>query len=116
MTDFVQSDNKITIGADQLRFDREYVVKCSAISSSKRGETSHRIKTVEKVSSIKFEVGPEHIGMAENTAFTLTVQKMANEDLSCKFFQELDGQDIRLDDENRSSPYSKTDESITTTL
>lgn len=41
---------------------------------------------------------------------------MANEDLACRFFQELKGVDVRIDDESREVVYNKETETIETTL
>jgi len=65
---------------------------------------------------IKFSVSPELVGVAETTVFTLRVEKIANEELSCKFFQMVNGTDLRLDDENRESRYSKDAETFETTI
>lgn len=42
----------------------------------------------------------EDVGVSETTEFTFTVEKMANEDLTCRFFQEIDAVDVRIDDES----------------
>jgi len=86
LNDMQQDKNRLIVGANQLRFNREYSIKCNAISASARGEASHRFKTVEKASDIKLIVTPEAIGVAETTMFTLTAMKSANEELHCKFF------------------------------
>lgn len=86
-----QDKNKLTISENQLRFDREYSIKCEAVGAKARGEASHRFKTVEKASDVKLLVQPGTIGVAETTVFTLTATKQANEDLHCKFFLEIPG-------------------------
>lgn len=115
LTNTSQDKNKLIIGENQLRFNREYIMKCKATSANIVGEASHRIKTVEKASDITFSVEP-NTGIAETTSFTLSVQKKANEELNCRFFQELNGEDVRIDDENQEVVYSKAAESIETTL
>jgi len=35
--------NKMTIGANQLRYNREYLIKCSGNNAEVRGEASLRI-------------------------------------------------------------------------
>ena len=114
LTNSTMDANKFTIGVDQLRFNRDYVVKCNAVSSSVRGEASLSIKTAEKASDIKLSIAPEAIGVAETTAFTLSVEKMASEDLSCRFFQQLDGTDVRIGSD--TSVYNKAIESVNSTL
>ena len=116
LANLVQDQNKLTIKKDQLRFDREYSIKCSGESSSRLGEASYRIKTVEKASDIKLTVSPEDIGFSETTEFTFTVEKMANEDLTCRFFQEIDTVDIRIDDESVPSVFDKDPAVLTATL
>lgn len=104
------------IGEDQLRFNREYLFKCNVSNANVRGEASNRVKTVEKVSDIKLLIEPDTIGVAETTQFKIIIEKTSNEDLSCRFFQELEGKDVRIDDENKTAVYSKDNESIETTL
>lgn len=86
-----QDKNKVIVGENQFRFNREYSIKCNAISAKARGDASHQFKTVEKASDIKLIVEPDTIGVAETTLFTLTATKNANEDLHCRFFLELPG-------------------------
>jgi hypothetical protein len=61
-------------------------------------------------------IEPDTIGVAETTRFTITAEKMANEDLSCRFFQNLDGVDVRISSETDNYVFSKESESIETTL
>ena len=72
LTNTSQDKNKLIIGENQLRFNREYIMKCKATSANIVGEASHRIKTVEKASDITFSVEP-NTGIAETTSFTLSV-------------------------------------------
>lgn len=116
LKDMKQEGNKVTIGMNQLRYNREYMIKCNGNNAEVRGEASMRVMTVEKASDIKFTVLPDLIGVSETTVFSMTVEKMANEDLACKFFQELNGADIRLDDENRVLTYSKEKEKLEATV
>lgn len=116
LADLQQDGNKLIIGANQFRFNREYQVKCAATSASVRGNALHSFKTVEKASDIKLAIKPEAIGTAETTMFTITATKAANEDLSCRFFQDVDGKDERIDDETRSASFSKEAETIEVTL
>ena len=64
LTNTTMNANAFIIGGDQLRFNRDYVVKCNAVSSSVRGEASMPIKTIEKASDIKLSIEPEAIGVA----------------------------------------------------
>lgn len=117
ITNMRQDGNKLTVSENQLRFNREYAIKCEAVGAKARGEATHRFKTVEKASDIKLLVEPDTIGVAETTMFTLTATKQANEDLHCKFFLEVPGsKDIRLDDESRPAVYNKQSEVVETTL
>lgn len=72
LTEVTQDKNKLIISENQLRFNREYIVKCKATGANIVGEASHRIKTVEKASDIAFSVEP-NTGIAETTTFSLSV-------------------------------------------
>lgn len=115
-SDIQQDGAKLILGENQLRFNREYLFKCNVANASVRGEASHRVKTVEKASDIKLLIEPDTIGVAETTQFKITVEKTTNEDLSCRFYQEFEGKDVRIDDENKIEVFSKENEFVETVL
>jgi len=73
LQDLQQDKNRLIVGENQLRFARQYLFKCSAVSATVRGEASHTVKTVEKASDIKLLITPDTIGIAETTSFSLTI-------------------------------------------
>lgn len=75
-----------------------------------RGKAQLKVQTAGKPEKVTLNVLPEsRTGYADSTEFTLSVTKDLTEPISCRFFQQLDGEDVRLDDLSSSSDKEQLD-------
>jgi hypothetical protein len=87
--DVRRDGNTLTIPKDTFKYNRSFLVQCSAESARFIGQGSLRLKTPKQYSKVNLEVEPASFGVSGVTQFTFLVTKdleMSESPLFCELF------------------------------